>query len=90
MVAKFKQLNLVVRTSGKSLRCCGRLCGTVRRYTLSGMDRNAVRSEEGDLEKIWLKAKARHPTHRVGSAMPAAAIICWAPAFPAVYRHFYG
>lgn len=54
------------------------------------MDRNAVRSEEGDLEKIWLKAKARHPTHRVGSAMPAAAIICWAPAFPAVYGHFYG
>ena len=43
-----------------------------------------------DLEKIWAKAKARHPTHRVGGAMPAAAIICWAPAFPAVYRHFYG
>ena len=43
-----------------------------------------------DLEKIWLKAKARHPTHRVGGAMSAAAIICWAPAFPAVYGHFYG
>ena len=33
---------------------------------------------QGDLVKIWARAKARHPMQRVGSTMPAAAIICWA------------
>ena len=44
----------------------------------SGSSRVQLGGTQKDLEKIWAKAKARHPMQRVGSAMPAAAIICWA------------